>query len=191
MKRFVLLALPLALLAHDPITTKLTYNAEISRILAGRCLSCHATGSVPLTTYQEVRPWAKAIRDQVLSRKMPPWGAQRGVGQFRNSQSLGQPEIDRIVQWVEGGAPEGEGNPAEAVLHLAGSLTLTHPITILSILPNAPLEAKATRPDGTVERLIWLKEFHGLTYEFAEALTFPKGTVLNVNAASAELFLKY
>jgi len=178
LKRFVLLALPLALLAHDPITTKLTYNAEISRILAGRCLSCHATGSVPLTTYQEVR-------------KMPPWGAQRGVGQFRNSQSLGQPEIDRIVQWVEGGAPEGEGNPAEAVLHLAGSLTLTHPITILSILPNAPLEAKATRPDGTVERLIWLKEFHGLTYEFAEALTFPKGTVLNVNAASAELFLKY
>jgi len=191
LKRFVLLALPLALLAHDPITTKLTYNAEISRILAGRCLGCHATGSVPLTTYQEVRPWAKAIRDQVLSRKMPPWGALRGVGQFRNSQSLGQPEIDRIVQWVEGGAPEGEGNPAEAVLHLAGSLTLTHPITILSILPNAPLEAKATRPDGTVERLIWLKEFHGLTYEFAEALTFPKGTVLNVNAASAELFLKY
>jgi hypothetical protein len=190
-KRFAVMVFPLALLAHDPITTKLTYNAEISRILATRCLSCHATGNVQLTSYQQVRPWAKAIRDQVLSRKMPPWGAQRGVGQFRNNQALGQPEIDRIVQWVEGGAPEGDGKPAEAVLHLTGSLTLNHPITVTGILPNAPLEAKATRPDGTVEHLIWLKEFHGLTYEFLEPLVFPKGTVLNVTAASAELFLKY
>jgi len=189
--RPLVLVLAVPLLAHDPITTKLTYNAEISRILAGRCLSCHATGSVPLTSYQEVRPWAKAIRDQVLSRKMPPWGAQRGVGQFRNNASLAQPEIDRIVQWVEGGAPEGEGKPVEAVLHLSGVVTLDHAISLRSIHPNAPLEAKAMRPNGTVEHLVWLRNYYNLTYEFAEPIQLPKGTILQVTTASAELFLTY
>ena len=182
---------PLLLLAHDPITTKLTYNAEISRILAARCLSCHASGSVPLSTYEEVRPWAKAIRDQVLSRKMPPWGAMRGVGEFKNSQSLAQPEMDRIVQWVEGGAPEGTGHPPEAVLHLTGTVTLDHAITIIAIQPSAPLEAQATRPDGSVEHLIWLHDYHGLTYDYAEPINLPAGTKLRVTAASVILFLKY
>ena len=177
--------------AHDPITTKLTYNAEISRLLAARCLSCHASGSVQLTSYEEVRPWAKAIRDQVLSRKMPPWGAQRGVGAFRNSGSLSQTEIERIVQWVEGGAPEGTGKPVEAVLHVAGSVTLNHDITVLSIQPSAPLEALAKRPDGSVEHLILLRDYHGLTYEYADPVKLPKGSTIRVTAASAELFLKY
>ena len=190
MKRLVLLFV-VPLWAHDPITTKLTYNAEISRVLAARCLSCHSTGTVPLSTYEQVRPWAKAIRDQVLSRKMPPWGAQRGVGQFRNSASLGQPEIDRIVQWVEGGAPEGEGKPVEAVIHVTGSVTLNHAITVKAILPNGLLEAKATRPDGTVERMIWVRDYQGLTYEFAEAIKLAKGTVIEVSASSVELFLNY
>jgi len=189
--KHLVLVIAIPLWAHDPITTKLTYNAEISRILAVRCLSCHATGSVPLATYEQVRPWAKAIRDQVLNRKMPPWGAQRGVGQFRNNAGLGQPEIDRIVQWVEGGAPQGEGKPVEAVLHVEGAITLDHAITVKAILPNAPLEAKATRPDGTVEHLIWLREYHGLTYEFTEPVKLPKGTVLEVTTNSAELFLSY
>ncbi len=189
--RYLVILLACPLLAHDPITTKLTYNADISRVLAARCLSCHATGSVPLSTYQEVRPWAKAIRDQVLSRKMPPWGAQRGVGQFRNNASLAQPEIDRIVQWVEGGAPEGEGKPAEAVFHLAGTVTLNHAVVVTAILPNAPLEARATLPDGSVQHLIWLRDYHGHTYEFSAPIQLPKGTVLTVTASSAELYLAY
>lgn len=176
--------------AHDPITTKLTYNAEISRILAAHCIACHASGDIQLTTYSQVRPWAKAIRDQVLTRKMPPWGAQRGVSQFRNNQSLAQPEIDRIVQWVEGGAPEGEGKPVEAVLHLDRTLTIDHEITVTAIHPSAPLEAWATRPDGTVEHLIWLRDFHSLTYAFSEPLRFPKGTVFRITAAAADLFLR-
>jgi len=189
--RYLVILAVCPLLAHDPITTKLTYNAEISRLLAARCLSCHATGSVPLTNYQQVRPWAKAIRDQVLNRAMPPWGAQRGVGQFRNNASLAQPELDRIVQWVEGGAPEGEGKPIEAVFHLVGTVTLDHAIIVTAILPNAPLEARATLPDGSVQHLVWLRNYHGLTYEFAERIQLPKGTVLHVSASSAELYLAY
>ncbi len=114
----------------------------------------------------------------------------RGVGAFRNNQSLAQPEIERIVQWVEGGAPEGTGKPLEAVLHLEGTLTLDHAITVTAIQPSAPLEAQATRPDGTVEHLIWLKDYHGIVYEYAEPVKLPKGTVLRVTAGSADLFLK-
>ena len=61
-----------------------------------------------LMTYEEARPWAKSIRDEVLARRMPPWGAVKGVGEFRDDPSLSQIEIDMIVNWVEGGAPEGD-----------------------------------------------------------------------------------
>ena len=60
-----------------------------------------------LLTYEEARPWAKAIRDEVLNRRMPPWDPVKGVGQFRDDPSLSQPEMDLLVSWVEGGAPEG------------------------------------------------------------------------------------
>ena len=122
---------------------------------------------------------------------MPPWGAQRGVGAFRNSASLSQTEIERFVQWVEGGAPEGTGKPVEAVLHLAGTLTLDHEVTVTAIQPSAPLEVLAKRPDGSVEHLILLRDYHGLTYEYAEPLKLPKGSTIRVTTASAELFLKY
>ena len=62
---------------------------------------------MPLLTYEQARPWAKAIRDEVLNRRMPPWDAVKGVGQFRDDPSLTQPEMDLLVSWVEGGAPEG------------------------------------------------------------------------------------
>src|ERR671939_423700 len=92
--------------AHEPITTKLTWSAEISRIVYRRCAGCHRDrGSAPmaLTEYDAVRPWAKAMRDEVVSRRMPPWGAVKGFGEFRNDVSLTQDEIMRIAQWVEGG----------------------------------------------------------------------------------------
>src|SRR5262245_4137681 len=96
--------------AHEPITTQLTWTREISRIFYNRCVSCHRAGSksCPLTKYDEARPWAKAIKEEILERRMPPWGAIKGFGEFRNDISLSEPEIERIVQWVEGGAPNGD-----------------------------------------------------------------------------------
>ena len=84
------LAAPRAGLSHDVITTKLTWNREISRVIYKRCASCHRAGgpAMSLTTYEEARPWAKAIRDRVVARSMPPWGAVKGVGAFQNDPSL-------------------------------------------------------------------------------------------------------
>src|SRR5205085_5816018 len=98
--------------AHDPITTNLTWSKEISRVVYEHCAACHREDgrAFSLMTYEAARPWAKAIRDEVLNRRMPPWDAVKGVGEFRDDPSLSLPEMDLIVNWVEGGAPEG--NPA-------------------------------------------------------------------------------
>src|ERR1700752_2678642 len=105
----LLLAAPYAGLSHDIITTKLTWNREISRVVYKRCAACHRDGgaAMSLMTYDDARPWAKAIRDQVVARSMPPWGAVKGVGSFQNDPSLTEIEIQMLVAWVEGGAPKG------------------------------------------------------------------------------------
>ena len=61
-------------------------------------------------TYDEVRPWAKAIRQKVLAREMPPWFIDRRVGvrRFKNDPSLTDAEIATIARWVDAGAPQGD-----------------------------------------------------------------------------------
>ncbi len=61
-----------------------------------------------LATYEDTRPWAKAIKDEVLEKRMPPWHAAEGFGDFENDRSLTPIEIDLIVAWADGGAPKGE-----------------------------------------------------------------------------------
>ncbi|HYE89015.1 MAG TPA: cytochrome c [Vicinamibacterales bacterium] len=94
---------------HVPITTKIVFNREIAQIFQKKCFQCHTDGnvSVPLTTYKEARPWAVAIKEEILDRKMPPWGAAAGYGHFANDMSLTGREISLILSWADGGAPSG------------------------------------------------------------------------------------
>ncbi len=98
--------------AHEPITTKVTFNKEIARIFQKSCWGCHTEGKVkgdiPLSTYEEARPWAKAIKEEILEKRMPPYQAVKGYGSFAHDYILPQREIELIVSWVEGGAPKGE-----------------------------------------------------------------------------------
>ena len=97
--------------SHDPITTKVMFNKEIVRIFQRHCLACHNSGTITnisLATYAQARPWAKAFKEEVLERRMPPYQAVKGFGRFHDDYSLTQREIDRIVSWVEGGAPKGD-----------------------------------------------------------------------------------
>src|SRR3979411_1239561 len=93
---------------HDVITTKITFDREIIRIVHARCASCHREGgsAFSLMTYDEARPWAKAMQEEVLERRMPPWGAVKGFGEFRDDQALTPEQIELVADWVEGGAPE-------------------------------------------------------------------------------------
>jgi hypothetical protein len=89
-----------------------TFGGDVRAILAARCDSCHASGGpapMPLTTYDEVRPWGRAIKEQILSRRMPVWHAARGFGAFTNDPTLTPQETATIVSWVDGGMAVGEG----------------------------------------------------------------------------------
>src|SRR5271166_5408465 len=97
-----------AVQAHDIITTKITFAKEISRLIYKRCATCHHDGgsAFSLMTYDEARPWAKAIKEEALERRMPPFGAVKGFGDLRNDIALTQEQLELLSDWVEGGAPE-------------------------------------------------------------------------------------
>ena len=89
-----------------------TFAKDVAPILYERCVSCHLDGEVApmsLITYGEARPWARAIKSEVVSREMPPWHVDSSAGlTLRNDRSLDQAEIDTIVAWVDAGAPNGD-----------------------------------------------------------------------------------
>lgn len=90
-----------------------TYSRDVAPILNARCVSCHRPGEIgpmPLTSFQQVRPYAKAIREAVVEGKMPPWHADPTIGRFSNDRRLSDDQIRTLLQWVNSGAPEGDPN---------------------------------------------------------------------------------
>src|ERR1700719_441391 len=95
--------------AREPVT----FSKDVAPILQAKCQECHQPNSIApmsLITYQDVRPWARSIRDRVSTRQMPPWHIDPSVGiqKFKNDMSLSDTQIDTIVRWVDGGALEGD-----------------------------------------------------------------------------------
>src|SRR6476646_9436327 len=88
-----------------------TFTKDVAPIVFNNCATCHRAGEVApmtLTSYDDVRPWAKVIKNKVVSREMPPWGADPAHSlKMRNDRSLSQAQMDTIVAWVAGGAPKG------------------------------------------------------------------------------------
>ena len=88
-----------------------TFTKDVAPVLQKNCQSCHRPGEaapMSLLTYQQARPWAKAMKEAVLLKKMPPWFADPHYGKFSNDRSLSQKEIDTLVAWADLGAPEGD-----------------------------------------------------------------------------------
>ena len=97
--------------AADPSTRLVTFHRDVLPILQKRCQECHRPGEIgpmSLLTYRDARPWAKAMKDAVLPRKMPPWFADPKVGKFRNDSTLAPAEITAIAAWADSGAMEGD-----------------------------------------------------------------------------------
>ena len=96
-------------------TGKVSYYKDALPILQERCQGCHRPGEVaPMTfmSYKETRPWAKAIKTAVATRKMPPWSADPHVGKFSNDWSLSDREVETLTAWVDGGVAEGDPHDA-------------------------------------------------------------------------------
>lgn len=109
------LFLSLAIVAVSAAPPKPTFHKDVQPILQRSCQGCHRPGEVApmsLVTYSQARPWAKAIKASVASRKMPPWFADASVGHFRNAMTLSSEEIAVLAAWADTGAAEGDSADA-------------------------------------------------------------------------------
>src|SRR5713226_4263843 len=107
-----------------------TFTKNVAPILQARCQICHSPGAaapLSLLTCEQSRPWAKAIKDAVLQRKMPPWFADPHYGKFSNDSSLQQSEIDTLVGWVDAGSPKGDPNDMPPARTFADGWAIPNP----------------------------------------------------------------
>src|SRR3954454_8920822 len=103
-----LLALPSAAAAAD---RPVTFTKDVAPILYKSCVECHRPtmfAPMSLITYEEARPWARSIKQRVVARVMPPWGAAPAHGTFKNDPRLSDKEVETIAAWVDAGAPKGD-----------------------------------------------------------------------------------
>jgi hypothetical protein len=129
------------------IPSNVTFAKDVLPVMQKRCQACHRPGEVaPMSflTYQEARPWAKAIREAVLTRKMPPWFADPHYGKFANDRSLSQPEIDTLVSWVDGGAKEGDPKDAPAPVQWVDGWSIGKPDAVFEMPHDFDVPAAGT-----------------------------------------------
>ena len=188
--------------AHDVSTTPITWNREISRIFYQRCVSCHRPDGTAfsLMTYQDVQPRAVAIRDAVLSRRMPPWGAVKGFGDFRNDEALTAEQIELVTDWVQDDTPKGNNprmlpktpsfgpqaafTPPTGAVRVGETLTLKSAMLLDGLLPERVTDRAqivALLPDGRVEPLLWLYGYSDAfrhPFLLRKPLQLPAGTII-------------
>ena len=105
----------LSVLATAAAADSVTFHKDVLPILQKNCQSCHRPGQIaPMSflSYQSTRPWAKAMKTAVATKKMPPWFADPQVGHFLNDRSLKAADIETIAKWADAGAPEGNAKDA-------------------------------------------------------------------------------
>ncbi len=113
-----------------------TFTKDVAPILYKNCVGCHRPGEIgpmSLLTYDDARPHAKAIRDEVGDNNMPPWHADPKHGKFANDRSLPAKDRDTLLRWVNNGAPEGDKKDLPPVPKFTEGWMLGQPDLVLTI----------------------------------------------------------
>ena len=149
--RYVLLLLTTGLIASaagkSDAPGQVTFNRDVLPILQKNCQGCHRPGEaapVSFLTYSETRPWAKAIRESVRLRKMPPWFADPHVGKFSNDRSLSPSEIETLAKWADTGAAEGNPSDAPAPVKFVSGWNIGVPDMVIEMPKPYQVAAKGT-----------------------------------------------
>lgn len=195
---------------HDRVTTNVTWSHDILPIVRTRCVRCHnpdGPGPMDLTTYEAARPWAKAIKEEVLARRMPKWHAARGYGDFANDPSLSAFEIALIAAWANGGAPRGTAEAPPAGAGPADRAASRPPVRertlpcrpqpfpagrLLAVRPKLDRGGSAgiaiVLPGGRREIVAWIEDFDPdftETYWLRRPLDLPRGSRLAIDASGS------
>ena len=135
--------------AGKPAAGVPTFTKDVAPILYKNCTTCHRPGEIApmsLMTYEEARPWAKSIRDEVSEGHMPPWHADAPKGTFHNERVLTAEEKDILAKWANGGAPKGDPNDMPPVPTYTEGWVLGKPDAVFEMEQPYKLPA-----DGTIE----------------------------------------
>ena len=167
-----------------------SFGKDIAPILYARCAMCHRPGEVApmsLMSYNEVRPWARAIKAKIVSRQMPPWYAEGEPGKWRNDRRLSQAEIDKIVAWVDAGAPRGKDSdiPAPPTFAQGWNHPSGRPPDVIIEAPEMKVPAEGESPWQFVYAKL---PFQGDAWvEAAQVVPGNRGVVHHVLVLSATL----
>src|SRR6202162_2185750 len=135
----------LALAAKAP--APVTFYKDALPVLQKNCQECHRPGeSGPMSflSYETTRPWAKAIKTAVLTKKMPPWFADPHFGKFSNDRSLTQADIDTLVSWADTGAPAGNQKDAPKSIEWVEGWRIGKPDQVISMPAAFSIPASGT-----------------------------------------------
>src|SRR6187551_1478338 len=124
-----------------------TFTHDVAPILYANCVTCHRPGEIApmsLISYQEVRPWARAITRKVAEGSMPPWHADAPTGTFSNERKLTAAEKDTLERWAAAGAPEGDPNELKPAPTFATGWRIGTPDAIFEMQEDYPIPAKGT-----------------------------------------------
>jgi len=139
-----------------------TFHKDVLPILQKNCQSCHRPGQIaPMSflTYEGTRPWAKAMKAAVVTRKMPPWFADPRYQHFQNDRSLKEADIDAIAKWADNGAPEGNPKDGPAAINWPAEGWEIQP----DIIIDGPAFDVAANPRGNVIEWMFITVPSGIT----------------------------
>jgi hypothetical protein len=145
----ILLFIVAILLAVPARSEQVTFYRDVLPILQNHCQECHRQNQMApmaFSTYQETRPWAKAIREAVVTRKMPPWFADPCCGKFANDRTLSASERDILIRWADSGAEKGRESDAPPVKKWTEGWNISKPDALVE-MPAA----FRVPPSGAVE----------------------------------------
>jgi len=160
---------------------KVNYSKHVAPILNTRCVECHRAGEaapVAFTSYRESRPWAKAIKAAVLSKKMPPWLADPAHGKWANDRRLSPKQIETLVAWADTGAAEGKAKDLPPAPRFTTGWGIGKPDAVIDIGADFAVPAQGEVPykyfliDPGFEEDVWV--------EAAEARPDQRGVVHHI-----------
>jgi hypothetical protein len=140
--RFLKFVLAMPLVAAPP-----TFYRDVLPILQDHCQECHRPGeSAPMSfvTYQQVRPWAKSIRNAVVTGKMPPWFADPCCGRFGNDRLLSREQRQILLDWADAGSPSGDPHEAPPAKVWTDGWNLSSPDQVFTMRDGFSVPAKGT-----------------------------------------------
>ena len=116
---------------------KISYSSTIAPLLEEKCVACHQEGGIApfaMDNYDKVKAFAPMIREAVRTDRMPPWDPDPHVATFADDKSLSGAQIKTLINWIEAGAPRGDGEDSLAkVKHVAPEWPLGKPDMIVDI----------------------------------------------------------